>query len=103
MRSLSACGQGTSGRCFWKNNLEESYANEGCHSFFDSERPLLTRIRYLPQFALALASFGAHLRQFETGSRQERVAGGAQSTWSRVNMQTSHRSHSTPDRSRLAV
>ena len=30
-----------------------------CHSFFDSERPLLTGIRYLSQFAQALASFGA--------------------------------------------
>ena len=52
-------GRGPRSRaCLCKNNFEELCANEACHSFFDSERPL-TRIRYLSQFAQALASFGA--------------------------------------------
>src|SRR5208337_3103207 len=36
-----------------------SKLQNACHSFFHSERQLLTRIRYLSQFAQALASFGA--------------------------------------------
>src|SRR5271165_774959 len=37
-------GRGPRSRaCLWKNNFEESYANEAWHSFFDSERLLLHR------------------------------------------------------------